>query len=154
MSTSCMKTAASWVGTEETFGRNKNVPLAAELTYGAMQQQYKQWHSSSQNLVQLIDWWRKSLAASVTTRAECVTGLRWMEGKWTLNPCIGFPSEQHSLEIHKSSLPFPIVLGSTLCWTRLNFNLFFLFFLSKPGMCTLLQNSKILAWGILKKRHY
>ncbi len=39
MSTSCMITAASWVGTEETVGRNKNVPLAAQLTYGAMQQQ-------------------------------------------------------------------------------------------------------------------
>jgi hypothetical protein len=51
-----MKTAASLVGTEEIFGRYKNVPLAAQLTYGAMQQQYKQWHSGSQNLVQLIDW--------------------------------------------------------------------------------------------------
>jgi hypothetical protein len=51
-----MKTAATCVGTEEIFGRNKNVSLAAQLTYGAMQQQYKQWHRSSQNLVQLIDW--------------------------------------------------------------------------------------------------
>jgi len=86
-----MKTAASWVGTEEIFGRNKNVSLAAQLTYGAMQQQYKQWHRSSQNLIQLIDWWRKSLVASVTTRAECLRGLPWMEGKWG-KPCIGFPT--------------------------------------------------------------
>ncbi len=86
-----MKTAATWVGTEEIFGRNKNVPLAAQLTYGAMQQQYKQWHRSSQNLVQLIDWWRKSLVASVTTRAECMRGLPWMDGKWG-KPCIGFPT--------------------------------------------------------------
>jgi hypothetical protein len=51
-----MKTAASRVGPEETFVRIKNVPLAAQSPYGAMQQQYKQWHSGSQNLVQLIDW--------------------------------------------------------------------------------------------------
>ncbi len=69
------------MGREEIFGRNKHVPLAAQLTYGAMQQQYMQWHSGSQNLVQLIHWWTKSLAASVTTRAQRVTGLLWTEAK-------------------------------------------------------------------------
>jgi hypothetical protein len=61
-------------------------------------------------------------------------------------------SKQHSLEIHRSSVTnFPFVLSSTLCWARLNFKLFFLFFLRKQGLSTLLQNSKILAWGILEE---
>jgi len=134
-----MKTAASWVGTEETFGKNKNVPLAAQLTYGAMQQQYKQWHSGSRNLVQLIHWWRKSLVASVTTRAQrdsfALDG-REMNLKPMHRIC-----KQQSLEIHRSSVTnFPFVLSSTLSWARLNFNLFFLFFFSKQGIPNLSQN--------------
>lgn len=67
-------------------------------------------------------------------------------------------SKQHSLEIHRSSVTnFPFVLSSTLSWARLNFNLFFLFFLSRQGIPTLLQNKadcKLLAWRILEKRHH